>query len=178
MRRLVLNDVGPVIQWSALQRICTYLGNTGRFDTVQQAADAMWQISTGFGPHTPEQWLALSQAMVKPLAGGGFTLHYDPAIATPFRTMDEKSAVAGQAALWQLYDGIRAETLLLRGAQSDLLTRATADQMAERGPKARLVEFEGVGHAPTLVPPSQVEAVASFLLPDTAADEKPFRGAG
>src|SRR3954469_16344044 len=177
VRRLVLNDVGPAIQWSALQRIGTYLGNTGRFESVQQAADAMWQISTSFGPHTPEQWLALSQAMVKPLPEGGFTLHYDPAIAVPFRTLDEKAADAGQAALWQLYDAIRAETLLLRGAQSDLLTRATAAEMTQRGPKAQLVEFEGVGHAPTLVSSPQVEAVASFLLPDTAADEKPFRGA-
>jgi pimeloyl-ACP methyl ester carboxylesterase len=178
VRRLLLNDVGPVVQWSALQRIGTYLGNTGRFESVQQAADAMWQISTGFGPHTPEQWLALSQAMVKPLPAGGFTLHYDPAIAVPFRSLDEPAAAAGQAALWQLYDAIRAETLLLRGARSDLLTRATATEMAARGPRARLVEFEGVGHAPTLIPAPQVEAVASFLLPDTAADEKPFRGAG
>jgi hypothetical protein len=99
VRRLVLNDVGPVIQWSALQRIGTYLGNTGRFESVQQAADAMWQISTGFGPHTPEQWLALSQAMVRPLPEGGFTLHYDPAIAVPFRTLDEKAAAPGRRAL-------------------------------------------------------------------------------
>ena len=121
LRRLVLNDVGPVIQWSALQRIGTYLGQTGRFGSVQEAADAMWAISQGFGPHTPGQWLALSQPMVKPLEGGGFTLHYDPAIAVPFRTLDEQAAAAGQAALWQAYDAIQARTLLLRGAESDLL---------------------------------------------------------
>jgi pimeloyl-ACP methyl ester carboxylesterase len=179
VRRLVLNDVGPVIQWSALQRIGTYLGNTGRFDSVQQAADAMWQISQGFGPHTPAQWLALSQAMVKPLPGGGFTLHYDPAIAVPFRTLDAAAAQAGEAMLWQLYDAVRADTLLLRGANSDLLARATAAEMGRRGPRARLVEFAGVGHAPTLIAPNQVEAVASFLLQtDTASDEEPFRGAG
>jgi len=177
--RLVLNDVGPVIQWAALQRIGTYLGNTGRFETVQQAADAMWAISQSFGPHTPQQWLALSQAMVKPLPAGGFTLHYDPAIAVPFRTLDEKSAAAGQAALWQLYDAIRARTLLLRGAQSDLLSRATAEEMMRRGPQPRLVEFEGVGHAPTLIAQEQVDAVASFLLAtDSATDEKPDSGTG
>jgi pimeloyl-ACP methyl ester carboxylesterase len=179
VRRLVLNDVGPVIQWTALQRIGTYLGNTGRFDSVQQAADAMWQISQGFGPHTPEQWLALSQAMVKPLPQGGFTLHYDPAIAVPFRALDEASAQAGQAALWQLYDHIRARTLLLRGAQSDLLTAATAQEMQRRGPKPRLVEFAGVGHAPTLVAPDQLEAVTAFLLAqESSSDEKPGRGTG
>lgn len=179
VRRLVLNDVGPVIQWSALQRIGTYLGQTGRFDSVQQAADAMWQVSQGFGAHTPEQWLELSQAMVRPRDAGGFTLHYDPSIAVPFRALDERAAAAGQAALWQLYDNIRARTLLLRGAESDLLSHQTAQAMMERGPKPRLVEFAGVGHAPTLMAPDQVEAVASFLLstePDP--DEKPYSGTG
>ena len=179
VRRLVLNDVGPVIAWSAQQRIGTYLGNTGRFQTVQQAADAMWEISRTFGPHTPEQWLALSQAMVRPLPEGGFTLHYDPAIAVPFRTLDATAAAAGQAALWQLYDGIRARTLLLRGAQSDLLARDTALEMTRRGPQPRLVEFEGVGHAPTLIADNQREVVTAFLLdPDSASDEKPFSGTG
>jgi pimeloyl-ACP methyl ester carboxylesterase len=179
VRRLVLNDVGPVIEWTALQRIGTYLGNTGRFRSVQEAADAMWQISRSFGPHTPEQWLALSQAMVRPLPDGGFTLHYDPAIAVPFRAMSEADARAGQAALWQLYDAVRAQTLLLRGADSDLLSRETAQEMTRRGPQPRLVEFQGVGHAPTLVTDMQVEAVVAFLL-DTAfaPDEKPYSGTG
>jgi pimeloyl-ACP methyl ester carboxylesterase len=176
VRRLVLNDVGPVIRWQALQRIGTYLGQTGRFDAVQQAADAMWSISTSFGPHTPEQWLALSQAMVRALPDGGFTLHYDPAIAVPFRSMTEEAAAQGQDALWQLYDLIRASTLLTRGAQSDLLARETALEMTRRGPKARLIEFQGVGHAPTLIADNQIEAVASFLL-GQSGNEKPDSGA-
>lgn len=164
IHRLVLNDVGPSIQWQALQRIGTYLGNTGRFESVQQAAHAMRAISAGFGPHTDAQWLALSQAMVKPLPEAGFTLHYDPAIAIPFRTVTQQSAAQGEAALWQLYDKVKARTLLTRGAGSDLLSRDTALAMTQRGPRARLVEFEGVGHAPTLVAEDQVDVVAAFLL--------------
>jgi pimeloyl-ACP methyl ester carboxylesterase len=175
IRRLVLNDVGPVIQWQALQRIGTYLGNTGRFDTLQQAADAMWAISTSFGPHTPEQWLALSQAMVRPLPEGGFTLHYDPAIAVPFRNVTQQSAAEGQAALWKLYDNIKARVLITRGAASDLLGKETALEMTSRGPRASLVEFPGVGHAPTFVPDNQVEAVALFL--QDCVHEKPDSGA-
>lgn len=175
VRRLVLNDVGPAIQWQALQRIGTYLGHTGRFASVQQAADAMWSISTSFGPHTPEQWLALSQPMVRPVEEGGFTLHYDPAIGIPFRTLTEEAAGQGEAALWRLYDHITARTLLTRGAASDLLARDVALAMTRRGPKARLVEFEGVGHAPTFVTDNQVEVVTSFLLEQD--DEKPLGGA-
>ena len=168
VRRLVLNDVGPVIQWQALQRIGQYLGKSGQFATVQEAADAMWAISSSFGPHTPAQWLALSQPMLKPLAGaqgpGAWTLHYDPAIALPFGAMTAQQAQEGEAFLWQAYDAISAQTLLLRGAQSDLLSVATAQQMTQRGPQAQLVEFAGVGHAPTLIAPDQVDAVADFVL--------------
>ena len=166
LRRLVLNDVGPTIQWQALQRIGQYLGNAPRFASLAQAAQAMWVVSTGFGPHTPEEWLALSAPMVKPMtdAQGGVALHYDPAIAVPFRAITEEAAAAGEKVMWQLYDVIRAKTLLLRGADSDLLTPATAQAMTERGPKARLVEFAGVGHAPTLVAADQVAWVVDFLF--------------
>jgi pimeloyl-ACP methyl ester carboxylesterase len=166
IRRLVLNDVGPVIEAAALQRIGAYLGETGRFETVQQAADATWAVSTTFGPHTPAQWLALSQAMVRPHPDGGLTLHYDPAIAVPVRAASRDSAEQGEAMLWQLYDALTCQTLLLRGALSDLLSPGTALAMTQRGPRARLVEFAGVGHAPTLVAPDQVEAVAAFVLND------------
>jgi pimeloyl-ACP methyl ester carboxylesterase len=168
VRRLVLNDVGPVIEWQALQRIGQYLGKSGQFATVQQAADAMWAISSSFGPHTPAQWLALSQPMLKPVpspqGGTAFALHYDPAIALPFGSTTEQQAKEGEALLWQAYEAIAAQTLLIRGAQSDLLSPTTAQQMTQRGPKAQLVEFAGVGHAPTLIAPDQVDAVANFVL--------------
>ena len=164
VRKLVLNDVGPTIQWEALQRIGLYLGQPVRFESLQQAADALWAISTSFGPHTAEQWLALSRPMVRELPEGGLTLHYDPQIAVPFKALTAEAAAAGELALWKLYDHVAARTLLLRGAQSDLLSRTTADAMAQRGPRARVVEFEGVGHAPTLVAQNQIATVVDFLL--------------
>jgi pimeloyl-ACP methyl ester carboxylesterase len=166
VRRLVLNDVGPVLAWPALQRIGQYLGNTGQFTSVQQAADAMWAVSSSFGPHTPAQWLALSTPMVKPMADGSgrLTLHYDPAIAQVFGSMTPESAPQIEAMLWALYEHITAQTLLIRGTESDLLSSETALAMTQRGPKPKLVEFQGVGHAPTFVPEYQMEAVASFLL--------------
>ena len=169
VRKLVLNDVGPTLEWSALQRIGAYLGKSGEFDNLQQAADAMWAISSSFGPHTPEQWLALSSHMVKPVdalaaAGGKLRLHYDPAIAHAFGLATEASTLESQAILWQLYEQIKADTLLLRGAQSDLLSSRTAQAMQQRGPHARLVEFAGVGHAPTLIASDQLAVVADFLL--------------
>ena len=172
VRRLVLNDVGPTIEWSALQRIGQYLGKSGQFASEQEAADAMWRIASSFGPHTPAQWLALSRPMLKRVSNavqGAFeeamyALHYDPAIALPFGQMTPEGAAQGEALMWQAYDAITAQTLLVRGADSDLLSTATALQMTQRGPKARLVEFAGVGHAPTLVARDQTDALVDFLF--------------
>lgn len=161
--RLVLNDVGPQIRADAVSRIATYLGQPVHWATEQEAADALWQLSTGFGPHTPEQWLALSRPMLRP-DGDGFKLHYDPAIAVAFRTLTPETAAAGEAVMWTMYDHVRAKTLLLRGAQSDLLSPEGAKAMTERGPKAQLVEFAGVGHAPMLTNDEQIDAVRRFLL--------------
>ncbi len=167
VNKLVLNDVGPAIEWPSIVRIGTYLGAPIRFDSVQQAADAMWAISTGFGPHTPEQWLALTQPMLRPVThapDSKLRLHYDPALAVPFKQATQASTLQGEKILWQLYDNISAQTLLLRGADSDLLSPATAQAMGQRGPKARLIEFAGVGHAPTLIAADQLAAVTGFLL--------------
>ena len=166
VRRLVLNDVGPAIEPAALLRIGQYLGNFGTYVSEQEAADALWQLSSSFGPHTAAQWLALTKPMLKPTADGRgrLTLHYDPALAEPFKTMTAETAAQGEALLWQAYDQITAQTLLVRGADSDLLSSVTAQAMTQRGPKARLVEFAGVGHAPTFVADDQVKTLLSFLL--------------
>lgn len=172
VRRLVLNDVGPTIENAALVRIAQFLGKGMQFESLQAAADGLWAVSSAFGPHTPAQWLALCRPMVRSSTGNGadgveagpVVLHYDPAIAQAFGTSSPESVAQGEAMLWHLYDHITAQTLLLRGAQSDLLTHQTATAMGQRGPKARMLEFEGVGHAPTLVAADQVQAVLSFLF--------------
>ena len=161
--RLVLNDVGPTIEPDALARIDSYLGLPMHWATLDEAADYLLSISRGFGTHTREQWLTLTRPMVV-ADGAGLKPHYDPHIAVPFRAMKPEAVAFGQAMLWRSYDAITCSTLLLRGADSDLLTRETALEMTRRGPQARLHEFAGVGHAPMLVVPGQVSAVREFLL--------------
>jgi pimeloyl-ACP methyl ester carboxylesterase len=163
VQRLVLNDVGPVIEPSSLARIGTYLGLPVRWKTMDEAADTLWAISQGFGPHTREQWLALTRPMLK-ADGDGFVPHYDPNIAVPFRAITPEAAKAGEAVMWTMFDSLRCPTLLLRGADSDLLTLQTAQAMQARGPKAELKQFAGVGHAPMLTSPDQIEVVREFLL--------------
>jgi pimeloyl-ACP methyl ester carboxylesterase len=165
LRKFVLNDVGPRLNHAAMVRIGEYLGQPMRFESEQKAADYLWTISTGFGPHTPEQWLALSRPLLRPAPdGNGLGLHYDPAIAEPFKTMSADAATSGEAMLWQVYDALTCQVLLMRGKNSDLLDHETAQAMTQRGPKAKLVEFEGIGHAPTLQAVDQLAVIKGFLL--------------
>lgn len=164
IRRLVLNDVGPRIEPVSLQRIGSYVGQGGRWPSLQAAADAIWAISTGFGPHTPAQWLALTEPLLRQDAEGHWVLRYDPAIGQPLRAITPELAAGGEALLWYAYDNLTCPTLLLRGEHSDLLSPETAAAMAQRGPRARLHTVPGVGHAPTLVDAAQCAVVREFLL--------------
>ena len=164
VRRLVINDVGPAIQAQGVQRINAYIGQPAHWDSLEKAADALWAVSQGFGPHSREQWLALTIPQLKPDDDrAGFKPRADPAIAVPFRAVTPELAAAGEALMWHSYDRLRCPTLLLRGAQSDILSRETAQAMTQRGPRAQLHEFAGVGHAPTLVQAEQIEIVSGFL---------------
>ena len=163
IRNLVLNDIGPPVSWKSIQFMQTYVGEVGRFASVQDAANAMWEVSKSFGPHTTAEWLALSQHMVKRLDDGAYCLHYDPQLRVPIRAVTEEATKAGEAMLWQIYDAVRCKTLLIHGAQSELLSVDAVKAMTQRGPRVQVATVEGVGHAPTLTHQDQIDIVLAFL---------------
>lgn len=163
--RLLLNDVGPRLHWAGLARIKSYVGQGGPFDTLETGVAALRATLMGFGPHSEAQWHALNAPMFKATGDGRWAFHYDPAIATPFAQLTEASNQQAGDLMQTVYERISADTLLLRGAQSELLTREAAVAMTQCGPRARLLEFAGVGHAPTLVTDEQLAPVLDFLLP-------------
>jgi len=158
--RLVLNDVGPVLTVAAVQRIAAYVGKWPPLPDIEAAERYVREVSAPFGPHTDAEWRFLTEHVVRRNPDGSLRMHYDPAIAVPFSAEPATRDVQ----LWALYDAIRCPTLGLRGEHSDLLSRETVAQMAVRGPRARAVEFAGVGHAPTLIHTDQIAVVRDFLL--------------
>lgn len=158
--RLVLNDVGPVITAVSLKRLAEYLGRAPVFASMDEAEAYIRTISAPFGRLSDAQWRHLTKNVVRPGKDGGYELHYDPGIAEPFR----KAMSEEDVSMWPVYDAVRCPTLLMRGEESDLLTAATAAEMAQRGPRARVVEIPGVGHAPMFLDETQAGIVRSFLL--------------
>ncbi|KAF0163488.1 MAG: alpha/beta hydrolase [Rhodocyclaceae bacterium] len=161
--RLVLNDVGPVITSASLERIGTYLGQAPRFDGIEQAEAFVRFVSTTFGKLTDAQWRHLTVHTTRTAADGKVEFAYDPGIAQALR---EAHAAGGgkDLEMWPVYDAIACPTLLLRGVTSDLLPHDAALQMSQRGPRAKLIEVPGVGHAPMLMDTAQVAPVREFLL--------------
>ncbi|CAN5174082.1 alpha/beta hydrolase [soil metagenome] len=167
IRTLVLNDVGPVIAARALGRIGDYLGADISFATFEEGLQYLATISLPFGPHSDTQWRALNEFMLVPREVDGTTrwrLHYDPRSCDNFKAAAALFPAGADTELWDLYDLIRARTLVIRGERSDLLSRETVRNMSSRGPQAASVEIAGVGHAPTLVQPDQVAIVRDFLI--------------
>jgi pimeloyl-ACP methyl ester carboxylesterase len=160
VRKLILNDAAPVIAKSALERIGSYVGAAPMFASLEEAEKYVRTIAAPFGEHSDAQWRTLADTWVRRNDDGTWRPHYDLRIAEAYRaTLPEKDLE-----LWPLYDAVRCPTLLIRGERSDLVSRDTAAAMGRRGPKAKVVEVRGVGHAPTLLHADQIALVRDFLL--------------
>jgi len=162
--KLVLNDIGPTLDAAALVRIGSYIGQTPRFRTFEEAARNIREISLPFGPHSEDEWRKLASDVLRQDKDGQWIRHYDPGLSIPLKSATPESTKQAEALLWMAYDAIACPTLLMRGAESDLLSAEVAQAMTVRGPKARLIELSGVGHAPTFVHADQIGIVKKFLL--------------
>ena len=164
VRKMVMNDVGPSLNFPALQRIGEYIGTDVRFDSFDEGRDYIRTISAPFGPHSDEEWNKLARDVLRQDAEGRWRRHYDLALATPFHALTEESAKQGEAAMWAAYDAIRCPVLLVRGSESDLLAPESARLMTQRGPKAKMIELPGIGHAPTFMHDDQIALAREFFL--------------
>lgn len=158
IRRLVVNDVGPFIPAAALRRIGSYVGTVARFADLAALEAHMREIYAPFGPLGDAQWRHLAAHGHVVNDDGSVSANYDPAIADALRNPE-----IGDLDLWPVWDAVRCPTLVLRGAESDVLPAEVAQEMTLRGPRAALITLAGVGHAPALMEAGQIAAVADFL---------------
>lgn len=155
--RLVLNDIGPFVPREALVQIQTYLGLDLVFASLEDVEHHLRMVHSGFGPLEDAHWRHLAEHGSRPHAEG-WRLHYDPAIHIPYAEL-----AASDIDLWEVWDRITCPTLVLRGAESLLLTPETAAEMRRRGPKASVVTIPEAGHAPALMARDQIETIARWL---------------
>lgn len=161
VRRLAINDVGPFIPKIALERIAAYVGLPVSFGDIDELETYLRVVAAPFGPLTDDQWRHLAEHSARPLEAGGYALAYDPGIAEAFKGVE-----LADVNLWPVWEAVRCPVLALRGAESDVLTAADFQAMQERGPRARGVEFAGVGHAPALMAKEQIAVIRDWLAAD------------
>lgn len=155
--KLVLNDNGPELAGAAIERIKSYAGNPAAFARVSELEAYFRKVYAPFGVLTEREWVKLTETSVRRLPDGRVTPHYDPDMVRQFINYPHDYE------LWPEFDAIDIPVLCLRGANSDLLLAETAHAMRTRGPRARVVEIAGCGHAPALNVPGQIGLVEDFL---------------
>jgi pimeloyl-ACP methyl ester carboxylesterase len=159
VRSLLLNDIGAVLPRAALERIGAYAGADPSFDDLAGLETYLRETYAGFGPLTDGQWRHMAEISARPKPDGRFGLAYDPAIGDAFKNAPPEADVE----LWPLWDALSCPVMVLRGATSDVLPADVAAEMTRRGPRAQLVEFAGVGHAPALMSDDQIAVVRDWL---------------
>ena len=157
IRRLVLNDIGPKLGESAVQRIRSYAGNPAQFDRLSELEGYFRTIYKPYGWLSDEQWRRLTETSARRTADGKVTPHYDPKMVLQFECHPDDYDQ------WEEWDAIDVPTLCLRGETSDLLLADVAEEMRKRGPRAVVVTIPGCGHAPALNVPEQLGLVERFL---------------
>jgi len=157
IRRLLLNDIGPFIPRAALERLAVYVGKAPNFATLEELERYLRIVMAPFGALSDEQWHHLAIHSARRNEDGSLSLAYDPAISNAF------TGPLQDVTLWPMWDAIVCPTLVVRGADSDLLLRATAEEMTQRGPRAKFIELAGIGHAPALMAEDQIAVVKEFL---------------
>lgn len=158
IRRMAINDVGPFIPKAALERIGEYVGIPWRFPSFDQAVEHVKRAYEPFGLKQEEDWRYLAELSLIRDTDGNWTNAYDPRIADPFKATD-----IGDLDLWALWDTMDMPVWVMRGAESDLLLGGTAREMTKRGPKARITEIPGCGHAPALMDDAQIALVRDWI---------------
>ncbi len=169
IRKLVLNDIGPLIALAGLERIHTYVAGADlavRFEDPAALEAHLRRIHAPFGPITDAQWADMARHSARPAADGGYTLHYDPKIADPIR-----ASKPAATPLWHLWSAIHVPVMAIRGADSDLLDAETFAHMSRDG--ARPLEMPDIGHAPSLMDPPTIAAIEAFLADETAPPLSP-----
>jgi pimeloyl-ACP methyl ester carboxylesterase len=160
VERLVLNDVGPFIPKAALERIASYAGVDVRFACEDEFAAHLRGLYVNFGVPDEAGWQHLIAHSRRRTPEGLIAYNYDPKIAASLH------AATGDFDLWPVWERLRCPALVLRGESSDVLLPQTAEEMTRRGPRAKLVVLPGCGHAPSLMRPSEIDAIAGFLALD------------
>jgi pimeloyl-ACP methyl ester carboxylesterase len=160
IRRLVINDIGPVVPINALQRIGRYVAEMPEaFDTFDDAERYLREVLAPFGNVADEHWRHLTRHSVRkdPEQDRYLTL-CDPAILHALRAPANPGAH-----LWAYWDAVERPIMVVRGRDSDFLPSYLSNEMARRNPNAVVHDVPGCGHAPTLMPRDQIEAVVAFL---------------
>ncbi|MBV8628125.1 MAG: alpha/beta hydrolase [Paraburkholderia sp.] len=167
IRKMLLNDVGPHLEPQALERIRGYLSKPVRFETLQQGVDYAAMLAATFGPLTADEWREINTPLLHE-KDGAWEFRYDPRIAQPFAATTPELSALGEAALWRSLAAAEGPVLVVRGEQSDLLTRETVAQMVEKGRSVSSVEIASVGHAPAFLASDQIEVARRFFIGDSA----------
>ncbi|MGH8552510.1 MAG: alpha/beta fold hydrolase [Methylococcales bacterium] len=158
IKRMILNDIGPEFCAAGLERFVGYVGKNSSFPSLRHAEMHFRKIHAPFGPLSNEQWTRLTRNSTRLDPDGNYRMHYDPGIAEAFQSFK-----SSPASLWDVWDRIRCPVHIFRGCESDLLTAQTVQSMLKRGPKSRLTEFPGIGHAPSLMSKDQIDIVEEWF---------------
>lgn len=160
IRKLVINDAGPAMSRETQISIGKYAGNDDRFNTFEEVVAYFKNLYSTWGKISDEHWINLARQSSRQLPDGIFSLAYDPAIVAPLK---ENLDALQDVSVWPIYEAVQIPMLLLHGTESTILSSNLVEEMKQRNKNLEVIDFPGIGHAPSLTEESQVELIRTWL---------------
>ena len=154
---LIVNDIAPEIPRMAIERIINYAGQETHFASLSTAEKWFRETYAPFGPASDCFWRRMTRTSVRRDSNGNFLSHYDPRITIQF------TASCDELTSWDRYESIRLPLHIIRGEMSDLVSPKLAERMHRTGPKPKITQINGCGHAPTLSGASDISKVRNII---------------
>ena len=161
IERLVLNDIGPVLEVEGLRQIQGYLGNRRAPTSFGDAADILRAThGVEFPALSDEDWAGMARALYREV-DRQLRADFDPAIAEQFRAANLSQGLPDLWPQFALFADKRV--MVVRGEHSRLLSRETVGEMIRRHSRLAAIEAEGQGHAPLLHIRGLADEIGDFL---------------
>ena len=161
IRRMILNDVGPIVPQAALDFIHMVISKQYTFDTTAALEKRMRETrGLTWGPVTDAQWRLMAEHNARALDDGSITYSYDPNIAVIFG-----EEPTGEQDLWPAWDAIKCPVMVIHGKKSVVLTKPIIKEMQTRftGGQLKLVQYKDCGHVPSLMAPQHIKDIRTWL---------------
>ncbi|WP_044194120.1 alpha/beta fold hydrolase [Ehrlichia japonica] len=164
INKLIINDIGPAITVSALNKISKHININPIFNTITEAEVYIKKLLCNFGIEQEDHWQHIIKHSIIQNSNNTYSLTADPKIGIAFDEEINNIKDTDTWTIWDVWEKIQSRILVIRGGLSNILMQTTLNKMMLSKQYIDSIEYPNIGHAPALMDNYQIQDIKNWLL--------------